>query len=176
MTNILTASINIINHSIPDILKYYKVASKNRINSVGDALEAFIKDAFAKTITEDDLSEKLKKYSETFSWLGNQNNPPDLIIKNGDAVEEKKINSLKSSIALNSSYPKAKLSASDPMITKDCRNCENWLEKDIIYAIGAFKQEQLKLLWLIDGSCYAAEKEYYERIKKKISAGIEETF
>ena len=134
MTDILNAILNIINHPLPDILNHYQRVSNNRINAVGDALEEFIKDAFADTLNETDLGIKLKKHSNTFSWLGNQNNPPDLIIKNGDAVEVKKISSLKSQIALNSSYPKDKLLSSDPMIANDCRKCENWQEKDIIYS------------------------------------------
>ena len=174
MTDILKAISHIIEHPIPDILNYCKTISNNRINAVGDAWETFIKDAFADTIEEVDPAIRIRKYSETFSWLGNQNNPPDFIIKNGDAIEVKKITSLKSSIALNSSYPKDKLLVSDPMITNDCRNCEYWQSKDIIYAIEVFKNSQLKLLWLIDGSCYAARSEYYARIKSKIATGINE--
>ena len=174
MTDILNAIANIINNPIPDVLNHYKTISNNRINAVGDALEEFIKDAFANTICEENLSIKVRKHSEIFSWLGNKNNPPDLIIKNGDAIEVKKITSFKSQIALNSSYPKDKLSSSDPMITNDCRDCENWTEKDIIYTIGLFRENKLKLLWMIYGSCYAAKSECYTRIKNKISTGINE--
>ena len=174
MTDILNAITNIINNPIPDILNHYKIISNNRINAVGDALEEFIKDAFANTICEANLKIKARKHSEIFSWLGNKNNPPDLIIKNRDAIEVKKITSLKSQIALNSSYPKDKLFSSDPMITTDCRNCEKWTKKDIIYTIGVFQKDKLKLLWMIDGSCYAAKSEYYTRIKNKISTGINE--
>lgn len=174
MTDILKAIINIINNPVPDILNHYKTISNNRINAVGDALEEFIKDAFADTIQESDLGIKAEKYNQIFSWLGNQNNPPDLILKNGNAVEVKKITSLKSQIALNSSYPKDKLFSDDPMITSDCRSCEPWKEKDIVYVIGVFQKERLKLLWIIYGSCYAAKSEYYTRIKNKISSGINE--
>ena len=45
------------------------------------------------------------------------------------------------------------------MITKDCRNCEDWQEKDIIYTIGIFKAKKLNLLWMIYGDCYAAKAE-----------------
>ncbi len=174
MTEILNAIANIIDNPIPDILNHYQKVSNNRINAIGDALEEFIKDAFANTIIETDLAVKVQKYSETFSWLGNQNNPPDLIIKNGDAVEVKKIGSLKSQIALNSSYPKNKLLSNDPMLTNDCSSCEHWIEKDIIYIIGAFQKDKLRLLWMIYGDCYAAKSEYYTRIKNKISTGINE--
>ena len=174
MSNILEAIANIINNPVPDILNHYKLVSNNRINALGDALEEYIKDAFANTISETNLRIKADKHSQTFSWLGNQNNPPDLILRNGDAIEVKKITSLKSQIALNSSYPKNKLLSSDPMLANDCQNCENWVEKDIIYVIGVFKKSQLRLLWMIYGSCYAAQADYYARIKNKISAGISE--
>lgn len=97
-----------------------------------------------------------------------------MIIKNGDAIEVKKITSLKSQIALNSSYPKNKLLSNDPMLVNSCRNCEEWVEKDIVYTIGVFMKSQLKLLWMIYGDCYAAHSEYYARIKNKISVGINE--
>lgn len=71
-----------------------------------------------------------------FSYLGNQNNPPDVILKGGDAIEIKKIQSKSSAIALNSSYPKNKLYSNDPRITKACKNSEVWKVKDMIYVIG----------------------------------------
>lgn len=60
------------------------------------------------------------------------------------------------------------------MITNYCRNCEDWQEKDIIYAIGIVKNQKLKLLWLIYGDCYAADRELYKRIRNKINSGINE--
>jgi hypothetical protein len=35
---------------------------------------------------------KLEKHSQLFSYIGNQNNPPDLMIKKVNAVEVKKYN------------------------------------------------------------------------------------
>lgn len=172
MTNILQAIKAIIDNPISDIVSYYQ--SKNRINSVGDALECFVKDIFSEALNENDLNVKNEKYSEAFSYIGNQNNPPDIILKNGDAIEVKKIESLKSGIALNSSYPKSKLYSDEPMITSSCRNCEDWQEKDIIYAIGVVKNKKLQLLWLIYGDCYAADREIYQRIRNKINSGITE--
>lgn len=170
MNNILTAIKSIINNPISDLVSYYK--SKNRINQIGDALEYFIKDIFADTVTENDQQKRLLKYSEVFSYSGNANNPPDLMLKNGDAVEVKKIESLRAGIALNSSYPKSKLYNDSPLITSHCRTCEDWKEKDIIYAIGVVQDKRLKLLWLIYGDCYAADREIYERITNTIAIGI----
>lgn len=110
--------------------------------------------------------------SEIFSYEGNQNNPPDLILKNSDAIEVKKLQSKNSAIALNSSYPKAKLYADSPMITKACKKCESWVEKDIIYTIGYTNNNRLKSLWMVYGDCFCADKEIYERIKETISSGV----
>ena len=175
MTNILQAIATIIKNPVPD-LRSYQSKANNTINAVGDALEYFVKDAFADTIDEPDFSNKEKKYEELFSWSGNQNNPPDFMIRNGDAIEVKKIQISRARIALNSSYPKSKLFSNHPQIASACRNCETWTEKDIVYVIGATSADKtkqtMKRLWLIYGDCYAASKEYYERIRDQIATGI----
>jgi len=171
-TNLLIAITNLIKNPITNLISYYRAA--NRANHMGDALEFYIKDLFCNSLDENNLNRKNKIYNQYFSYIGNQNNPPDIIIKQGDAIEVKKIESLRSGIALNSSYPKDKLFADSPMITTNCRNCENWQEKDMIYVIGVTGQDKLKALWFIHGDCYAANKETYERIRNKISQGINE--
>ena len=111
--------------------------------------------------------------SEVFSYLGNTNNPPDSILRDGDAIEVKKIENKSSSLALNSSYPKAKLYSNSSMITDACRNCEEWKEKDIIYAIGTCEKNKLTSLIFVYGEDYAAENKIYENVKNKIKLGIE---
>ncbi|PSB04404.1 NgoPII family restriction endonuclease [Merismopedia glauca] len=172
MTDILQAIATLVNRPIPNLLDYYRSKSQNRINAVGDALEEYIKDIFADTIDETNLDLKNNKYNQVFSWQGSQNNPPDLIIRNGDALEVKKIGTIGSQIALNSFFPKAKLFSNDLMISSDCRNCETWTAKDLVYAIGVTSHQKLNLLWLIYGDCYAASQEYYTRIKNTIATGI----
>ncbi len=171
MTNILKAIKNLVDNPIVDIKPYYQ--GRNRANSVGDALEVYIKDIFAGTIGKNE-AESIIEYNKHFSYLGNQNNPPDLMIKGGDAIEVKKIQSPKSALALNSSYPKAKLFVDSPMLTRACRECEDWKEKDIIYAVGCTTDDSVNWLWLVYGDCYSADKETYERVKNKISEGITE--
>ena len=148
--------------------------SKISINNIGAGLEYYMKDLFCGTYEIEDVNEKEKRYSNYLSYLGNQNNPPDFIIENSDAVEVKKIGSQGSRIALNSSYPKHKLYREDPRITNACRTCESaeWEQKDIIYVIGVVKQEELKLLWFIYGDCYAASKEVYKKIYDNIKAAV----
>ncbi|TQV62549.1 MAG: NgoPII family restriction endonuclease [Sulfurovum sp.] len=170
MSNILKAFVTIVNNNKINIdtLK----SGNNRANNMGEGLENFIKNAFANTLNEDDELKRLSIFENIYAYMGNKNNPPDLILKNSDAIEIKKLESKNSAIALNSSYPKAKLHADSLMITKACRECEQWSEKDMLYAIGYTTQSQLKSLWFIYGDCFCADKEIYERIKDTISHGI----
>ena len=169
--NIIDAIINIVKTPIVE-LKEYSI-SHNRANSVGEALEEYVKDIFSGTLFETDKNKRMEIISEVFSYLGNSNNPPDSILRGGDAIEVKKIENKSSSLALNSSYPKAKLYSNSSMITDACRNCEEWKEKDIIYAIGACEKNKLTSLIFVYGEDYAAENKIYENVKNKIKFGIE---
>lgn len=172
MTNLLIALSNLVNNPMTDLVAHYKPS--NRANSMGEALESYVKDLFCGTTTINNMTNKNEIYSKYFSYLGNQNNPPDMIIRSGDAIEVKKIENLRSGIALNSSYPKNKLCIDSKMLTQACKNCEHWREKDLLYVIGVTGNNKLHTLWFVYGDCYAAEKEVYERIKNKISSGINE--
>ena len=83
MSNIINAVINVINNPILKLKSHY--SNKNRANSSGDALEEYIKDLFSGSFNLSD-EERLKKWSEIFSYLGNNNNPPDIILRGGDAI------------------------------------------------------------------------------------------
>ncbi len=170
MSNILKAFINIVNTYQQNISTV--TSGNNRANNMGEGLEHYIQDMFASTNNISDEEVRLEKLSKIYSYQGNKNNPPDLMLKNSDAIEIKKLESKNSAIALNSSYPKAKLYANSPMITKACKNCEAWTTKDMLYAIGYTHQSSLKSLWLVYGDCFCADKETYERIKETISSGI----
>ena len=170
MTNILEAIYNIVNQKNFEIREMY--SGRNRANGMGDALENYIKDAFAGTFEFKDETKKMLTYNKEFSWLGSQNNPPDIMIKGGDAIEVKKTQSANSSLALNSSYPKTDLRHTSPMITKECKECEEWTIKDLIYCVGHTSDTSLKSLWMVYGNSYAAKHETYQRIKTTISDGI----
>lgn len=171
MSNIISAIIHLVEN--PQIELIRKGSSHNRANNMGEALEEYIKDLFANTVGVEDEQERNVAISETFSYLGNQNNPPDSMLKGGDAIEVKKIESKNSALALNSSYPKAKLYADSPMIKKECRECEKWTEKDMIYAVGVVKNNSLESLAFVYGEDYCANKETYETIKSTIKNGVE---
>lgn len=173
MANIINVIINLIENPILELKEYY--SNKNRANSMGDSLEEYIKDLFCGDFTESNEEIINKNRSEIFSYLGNSNNPPDIILKKGDAIEVKKIENSNSTLALNSSYPKAKLYSDSPMISKACKECEDWNEKDMIYAVGVVdkKENLLRSLAFVYGVDYAAEKKVYEKIKNAIKIGVE---
>lgn len=173
-TNILVALKNILSLSTNELKSIYTSSSNNRANSMGDALEFYIKDLFCNSIGINDFTKKDLEYSKYLSYLGNSSNPPDFIIENGPAVEVKKIENLTfGDIALNSSYPKDSLYSNSTLISRACRECEdNWIQKDMIYTIGNIVNNKLKVLWLLYGDCYAAEQETYKKMKTKIQSGI----
>ena len=170
-TNILKAIFNLIGSKNNNLNNIYR--GSNRANIMGEALEYYIKDLFCGSLNEKNMGIKDKIYSKHFSYIGNQNNPPDFIISEGDAAEVKKIEGI-GGIALNSSYPKSKLHSGSSMITQACRDCEKWETKDVIYSIGTISGGALKLLWMVYGDCYAADSEVYERVRNKISKGVNE--
>jgi hypothetical protein len=172
VSNILKAFINTVKsyRARVSTLTY----GNNQANNMGDGLEEFIKDIFAGTMDEPNEQKRLETFAHVYSYNGNKNNPPDLMLKNGDAIEIKKLESHATAIALNSSYPKAKLFSNSTMITTACRECEAWSQKDMLYVIGNVPKNtsNLKSLWLLYGDCFCADKEIYERIKDTISKGI----
>jgi hypothetical protein len=177
-TNILNAINSIIENQIYSIDKYKSLSYKIRINNMGEPLENLIKDALCGNF-DLEADKRIEVQNEYFSYRGNQNNPPDLIIRGGDAFEVKKIGSNEGDIPLNSSFPKDKLYRNSSMITNACKNCEeDWSEKDICYIIGRIDdksaEKRIKSLWFIYGDCYCAKPEIYAGLMDKITNGIKE--
>ena len=168
--NILTAGINIVKTRNVSLQEEYVKA--NRANSMGDALEKYVVDSFANTILEKDETKRNLKINQVFSYLGNDSNPPDAMLKGGAAIETKKIGSRNSQLQLNSSNPKSKLYIDDSRLKKSARKAEDWNEKDFIYSIGFVKENQLKELALIDASIYCADTTVYQDIFEQIKEGI----
>ncbi|MEG1299614.1 MAG: NgoPII family restriction endonuclease [Erysipelotrichaceae bacterium] len=168
--NIIDAIINLVTHPILELED--ATFMNNRANNMGKALEDYVKDLFANSL-ECDTSDKLKRLEKTFSYLGNNNNPPDAMLFNGDAIEIKKIENMNSFLSLNSSYPKKKLLSTNNMLNESCRKAEIWDEKDIIYVVGVVSGKKLKHLCFNYGEDYAANQEVYKKIKNTIKCGIE---
>lgn len=176
-TNVLVALKNILENSENELLKVYRSKVNNRANNMGDALEYYLKDVFCNTLDIYDFNEQERKYSNYLSYMGNNNNPPDFIIKGDAAVEVKKLEGMGfGHIALNSSHPKDKLNVDSTLINNACKVCEDdiggWTEKEMIYAIGNIRNNKLRVLWLLYGDCYCANENTYLKMKNTISTGI----
>lgn len=145
----------------------------NRINEEGDPLEKWFKKLFDPTFENNE--DKYDK--EIISHPGSKNNPPDFILRNGDAFEIKKIgNVTTSNIALNSSFPKDKLYSKDPKLTDDCRNCEStpWVEKELFYVIGVQpKYKPIKCIFVVHAACIANSYSAYEKHFNDLKQHIE---
>ena len=77
MANIINAIMQLVTNPKFELKAYSE--SHNRANNMGEALEEYIKDIFAGTVNEKDENTRNQKISEVFSYLGNQNNPPDCL-------------------------------------------------------------------------------------------------
>jgi hypothetical protein len=170
--NLLTAIKNIAEFKNND-LKDYFASYQIRVNQVGEQLEFYIRDAICGSFTSN--KDELIHSRGTFSYLGNQNNGPDVIITNGDAFEIKKIQNLKASLALNNSFPKDRLYRDDHRITEECRNIDggNWTSKEIFYVIGVATKSKINHLFIVHGRCYAAERAVYETKSDRLKQGID---
>lgn len=172
MKTIINAIENLVSDPILELGDYYN--SRNRANSEGKALEEYIKDLFAGTLRENDDNKRLDEFDKVFSYLGNDNAPPDAMLKNGDAIEVKKIESYNGDIQLNSSHTKQKLYSTDSMLIDKCKNAENgaWVEKDLIYIVGNVKNKILKSLFMIYGVDYGCEEKKYIDVVNKIKDNL----
>lgn len=173
MANILTAILNLILLNDANVGEMRE--GNNRANALGDAFEVYVKNVFAGVPTRGLAgTEKQKKYGEAFSYLGSSTNPPDAILRGGDAIEIKKLESRDSQIQLNSSYPKNKLRADDTRISNRARTAENWTEKDLLYVVGNLdgKSKKLRSMWWIYGDCFCADSSVYTTLSDKVSDAL----
>lgn len=171
MGNILSAIKSIVSASSLDVIEESNEIIHNRANQMGDAFEDYVKNAFANCLGQSVRDIKHARY-QTFSYLGNSNNPPDAMLIGGDAIEIKKMESLGTSqLQFYSSYPKNKLYSDDPQISNQCRTCEEWAEKDMLYVVGQVKNQKLQNLFFIYGDLYCDSHEVYESAENAIKGG-----
>lgn len=170
--NIIDAIIRLVENPVTN-LKEYKIGN-NRANNAGAALEEYVKDLFAGSFGMEE-ADRAKTLSKAFSYLGNNSNPPDAMLKGGDAIEVKKIEGAGGALALNSSYPKHTLKSTSKMISDACRTAEEWTEKDMIYTVGVVQKDTKKLIkmCMVYGLDYCASEECYSGLKTKIKEGVE---
>ncbi|TSO26378.1 NgoPII family restriction endonuclease [Lactobacillus sp. LL6] len=182
-TNVIIALKNILDHNSTRLTPIYK--SNGSVNATGDNLEFFVKDMFCKEAMQYSYEDqKQKEYMKYLSWTGDSSHFPDLIVQGGVGVESKKLNNdSKSTIALNSSYPK-------DYITRYTQNyplnslyfepdVDNLNKKPVIYAIGNlntnkkdYLDNQLISLWFVYGNTIVPNSNYYKNIIKGIRDSI----
>lgn len=173
MGNILTAIQAIVENSSIQVIEEQNGVVHNRANQMGAALEDYVKNAFANCLGQDARIIKQSRHN-TFSYIGTKNNPPDAMLREGEAIEIKKLESLGTAqLQLNSSFPKNKLHSDNPKICSACRNCEEWVEKDMIYVVGVVKDKVLKNIFFVYGDLYCDSPEIYENVENVIREGIE---
>lgn len=170
--NIINAIVNLVSHPVLNLET--TGGGHNRANDMGTALEDYIKNLFCGSFNFSE-SKQLEKWEEVFSYLGNNNNPPDMMLKGGDAIEVKKIESKGAVLALNSSYPKHSLKSSNPLITQACKDAEEWEEKDMLYIVGVVKNKKLQSLNMVYGSEFCASDEVYSKIRNRIKEAVANT-
>lgn len=168
--NIINAIYNLVTNPVIDIVPYY--VNRNRANGAGDAFEEYIKDLFTNAFNLQD-ADRLEAINDAFSYVGNNSNPPDAMLRGGDAIEIKKIEKIGAPLALNSSNPRNRLRSTDPMISTACRLAENWTSKDVIYAVGYVPENHLIHLSMVYGLDYCASEECYNHIKSTIVNGVQ---
>ena len=179
LKNTLNAFIRGIENNNIDIIKLYTLNSNifsNRIVSIGDVMEMFVKDLYANTLHIEDFNEKNLYFEKTFSYISKQSSPPDLIVRGYEAIEIKKQDSLTySDLPLNSSYPRDYIYADSKMLTSECRKCEEgWDKKPLVYVVGNIdkKNKFLNSVWFAVGNCFCADREVYENVQKIIEDTI----
>lgn len=178
IVNIMPNVLSAIKAIVKNIQNFSIVANEdgvqNRSNQMGDALEDFVKNAFANCLGVVDRRVVNRNRSNTFSYLGNSKNPPDAMLWEGDAIEIKKIATLGTSqLQLNSSYPKNKLFSNNPKICRACKDSEEWSEKDMLYVIGQVSGTELQNIFFIYGDLYCDTHEVYENVENVIKEGLE---
>lgn len=150
-------------------------ASSNRVTAMGDDLEDYVKNAYADTFDPGlPDHERRLRFERTFAWLGNSSNPPDLLLRGGDAVEVKKLAASSRAIQLNSSSPKDRLWADDPRVASGAVTAERWTSRDMVYWLASVNGRRLIDMWVVFGNVFCAQRETYDRISKYIAGAVAE--
>ena len=177
MTNVLEALVNIVENKDYEITEYTK--GGNRAQNMGEALEAYVFDAFSDSFNVEDSEERTEIHQKYFSFLGSKNKIPDAILKNGDALEVKKATG-ESSVQLNSSYPKHTLKATDTRIKASALTCEKekWKEKEMLYCFGYIPSgaKHLKSIWFVYGRVFCDLQDVYEDIVNNIKSNLDDDY
>ena len=163
-SNILVAIKNISDLENNNLSDYFESYSA-KIENVRQQIQYYLKDAISETSKSAKEKKPKDRYNRIFSYEGNKNSPPDLIIKNGDAFIIRKNQTFKGSLNLGNSPPKDCLTWNDPWIIKNCRKVDGgqWDKKDIFYVAYMVERSKIRYFYFVQGRCFIAEKEVYNQ-------------
>lgn len=173
-SNVLAAIKNISDFKTNNIRNYFREYATSQINTDREQIAYYVKDAISGSFKSAKDKKPAERYNEIFSYLGNKNKLPDMILKEGDALVIKSIKTIKGSLTISNVPPKDQLKWNDPWIARNCRMVDGgqWNSKDIFYVTGWIERGKLKYLYFVQGRCYASEEKFYnkkiEGIKKNI--------
>ena len=172
--NILTAIKNISNFKTNNMTEYFKDYAPSKIKTVREQTEYYVKDAISDSFNSVKDKKLADRYNGVFSYIGNKNQPPDMIIRSGDALVVKTVKTYKGSFTINNSPPKDRLMWNDSWIMKNCRRIDGgqWTSKDLFYVISWIEKRRMKYLIFIQGRCFIPEQKFYNKkiadLKKNI--------
>jgi hypothetical protein len=172
--NILTAIKNISYFRTNNMREYFEDYARSQIKTVRQQIEYYVKDAISGSFKSIKDKKPTDRYYGVFSYIGNKNKPPDMIIQDGDAIVIKTIKTYKGSFTINNSPPKDRLMWNDPWIIENCRMIDGgqWNSKDIFYVIGWIEKRRMKYLNFIQGSCFIPEQKVYNKILHDLKKNI----
>jgi hypothetical protein len=172
--NILTAIKNISYFRTNNMREYFEDYARSQIKTVRQQMEYYVKDAISGSFKSIKDKKPTDRYYGVFSYIGNKNKPPDMIIQGGDAIVIKTIKTYKGSFTINNSPPKDRLMWNDPWIIENCRMIDGgqWNSKDIFYVIGWIEKRRMKYLNFIQGSCFIPEQKFYNKILHDLKKNI----
>ncbi len=135
---------------------------------LGKPFEVYCKDWLSQTPPGNNAI-RVNHYNAAFSYLGSDNNPPDVMFKggnNGDAFEFKKTETPSAALPLNSSYPKNELTITSPGLLATCISCEPWTTRTFYYVVGniASNSDRVMSLWVVDGKLMADTQQRYASV------------
>jgi hypothetical protein len=172
---ILTAIKNISDFKTNNIRGYLKEHATPQIKTVSEQMAYYVKHAISGSFKSAKDKKPKERYDGIFSYLGNKNKPPDMILTGSDALIIKTIKTIKGSITITNAPPKDRLKWDDPWIIKNCRNVDGgqWNSKDIFYVTGWIERGKIKYLYFVQGRCYASEAKVYNKKIEGIKNNIE---
>ncbi len=124
---------------------------RHGVQSKIEPSELHLQNAFASVPPGSSHSERMHRLADTFAYGGNPTNPPDMLIKGGDAVVTAMFDRNSPVAILYSASAEQQLSVDDPSLSRAARTCETWDKRDLLYVFVS-----TDVTCFLYGDCFAA--------------------